>query len=192
MTSFGGVAMSATMKRKRPQKQPQEMKKPTHSRGLKTYFSRNSLDMRAPCTDAADSPTSMRQLCWLVRNIGVWNSFLENVGLELRENRPGRLSLYTFARCDPSMNDYGSVCVTLLAELLATHRCIYFVHFGYAGKLFGMKSSVIQHLTPNSSIEQFHVDGQMMDRDEASTFIKGRVEGQASQRASVQRTAGSL
>ncbi|KAL3250648.1 hypothetical protein MRX96_055432 [Rhipicephalus microplus] len=67
------------------------MKKPTYSRGLKAYFRRHSLDMRAPCTDA-DSPTSMRQLCWLVRKIGVWNSFLENIGLELRENRPGRLS----------------------------------------------------------------------------------------------------
>ncbi|KAL3250647.1 hypothetical protein MRX96_055431 [Rhipicephalus microplus] len=170
-TTSSGVAMSATMKRKRPQKQPQEMKKPTYSRGLKAYFRRLSLDMRAPCTDA-DSPTSMRQLCWLVRKIGVWNSFLENIGLELRENRPGRLSLYTFARCDPSMNDYGSVCVTLLAELLATHRCIYFVHFGYAGKLFSMKMSVIQHLTPNSSIEQFHVDGEVMDSDEMYTFIR--------------------
>ncbi|KAH8030397.1 hypothetical protein HPB51_006829 [Rhipicephalus microplus] len=170
-TASGGVAMSVTLKRKRPQKQPQEMKKPTYSRGLKAYFRRHSLDMRAPCTDA-DSPTSMRQLCWLVRKIGVWNSFLENIGLELRENRPGRLSLYTFARCDPSMNDYGSVCVTLLAELLATHRCIYFVHFGYAGKLFSMKMSVIQHLTPNSSIEQFHVDGQAMDSDEMYTFIR--------------------
>ncbi|KAL3200360.1 hypothetical protein MRX96_013309 [Rhipicephalus microplus] len=96
----------------------------------------------------------------------------ENIGLELRENRPGRLSLYTFARCDPSMNDYGSVCVTLLAELLATHRCIYFVHFGYARKPFSMKMSVIQHLTPNSSIEQFHVDGQAMDSDEMYTFIR--------------------
>ncbi|XP_075531779.1 uncharacterized protein LOC142564607 [Dermacentor variabilis] len=174
-TARDGVTMSATMKRKRPQKQPQDMKKPTYTRGLKAYFRRYSLDMRAPCTDAAPdacSPIAMRELCWLVRNIGVWNSFLENIGMELRENRPGRLSLYTFARCDPSLNDYGSVCVTLLAELLATHRCIYFVHFGYSGRLFGMKASVIQRLLPNSSIEQFHVDGQTMDRDEAFTFLR--------------------
>ncbi|KAL3216295.1 hypothetical protein MRX96_006480 [Rhipicephalus microplus] len=89
-------------------------------RGLKAYFRRHSLDMRAPCTDA-DSPTSMRPFCWLVRNIGVWNSFLENIGLELRENRPGRLALDMFARCDPSMNDYDSVCITLLAETLKTN-----------------------------------------------------------------------
>ncbi|KAH8032737.1 hypothetical protein HPB51_001435 [Rhipicephalus microplus] len=170
-TASDGVAMSTALKRKRPQKQPQEMKMPTYSRDLKAYFRRHSLDMRAPCTDA-DSPTSMRQFCWLVRKIGLWNSFLENIGLELREKRPGRLSLYTFARCDPSMNHYGSVCVTLLAELLATHRCIYSVHFGYAGKLFSMKMSVIQHLTPNSSIEEFHVDGQAMDSDEMYTFIR--------------------
>ncbi|XP_075735971.1 uncharacterized protein LOC142776346 [Rhipicephalus microplus] len=170
-TASCGVPMAATLKQKRPQKQPQEMKKPTYSRDLKAYFRRHSLDMRAPCTDA-DSPTSMRQLCWLVREIAVWNSFLENIGLELLENRPGRLSLDTFARCDPSMIDYGPVCVTLLAQLLATHRCIYSVHFGYAGKLFSMKMSVIQHLTPNSSIEQFYVDGQAMDSDEIYTFIR--------------------
>ncbi|KAH6925010.1 hypothetical protein HPB50_027162 [Hyalomma asiaticum] len=174
-TACDGVAMSATAKRKRPQKQLQDMKKPTYTRGLKAYFRRYSLDMRAPCTDEAadpDSETCMRKLCWLVRNIGVWNGFLENVGMELRENRPGRLSLYTFARCDPSLNEYGSVCVTLLAELLAAHRCIYFVHVGYSGTLFSMKASLIQHLTPNSSIEQFHVDGQTMNRDEVFTFLK--------------------
>ncbi|KAL3216297.1 hypothetical protein MRX96_006482 [Rhipicephalus microplus] len=59
-TASGGVAMSATLKRKQPQKQPQEMKKPTYSRFLKAYFRRHSLDMRARWTDA-DSPTSMRQ-----------------------------------------------------------------------------------------------------------------------------------
>ncbi|KAH8001168.1 hypothetical protein HPB51_026321 [Rhipicephalus microplus] len=35
-----------------------------------------------------------------------------------------------------------------------------------------MKMSVIQHLTPNSSIEQFHVDGKAMDSDEMYTFIR--------------------
>ncbi|KAL3187575.1 hypothetical protein MRX96_025072 [Rhipicephalus microplus] len=35
-----------------------------------------------------------------------------------------------------------------------------------------MKMSVIQHLTPNSSIKQFHVDGQAMDSDEMYTFIR--------------------
>ncbi|KAL3216296.1 hypothetical protein MRX96_006481 [Rhipicephalus microplus] len=46
-----------------------------------------------------------------------------------------------------------------------------------------MKMSVIQHLTPNSSIEQFHVDGQAMDRRRDVYLHQGDVAGQAAHRA---------
>ncbi|KAH9369363.1 hypothetical protein HPB48_022454 [Haemaphysalis longicornis] len=158
-------------KRKRSEKQ-HEVKKPTHVRALKAYFSRHSLDMRSGCTAVASETAADRRTCWLVRRVDVWNSLLENIGIEIRESRPGRLSLFTFARCNPSDSDYATVCITLLAELLATHRCIYYVDLSYPGHLFNLRLKVLEHLTPNAAIDQFYVDGKLMMKEEASSRLK--------------------
>lgn len=168
---------SATGKRKRSETQ-HEVKKPTHVRALKAYFNRHSVEMRSACTAAASETASNGTPCWLVRRIGVWNGLLENIGLELRESRPGRLSLFTFARCNPSNSDYAAVCITLLGELLANHRCIYYVDLSYGGHLFALKKrSVLDHLIPNPAIEQFYVDGKLMVREEAYSLIKAMAKG---------------
>lgn len=159
---------------------------PTSVRSLKAYFRRFDLDVREPCTDTDFSetlagvvPPRRQHGCWLIRRVGVWNRFFENIGVELRQNRPGKLSVYTFApQCDPSLTDYGLVCATLLGELLAIHRCIYYVHCGYSGHLFALKPRMFDHLVPNAALEQFHLDGQMMTRDEAYGLIRAMVRGQ--------------
>ncbi|XP_077551113.1 uncharacterized protein LOC144164482 [Haemaphysalis longicornis] len=163
--------MPATAKRKRSEKQ-HEVKKPTHVRALKAYFSRHSLDMSSACTAVASETAADRKTCWLVRRFDVWNSLLENIGIDIRESRPGRLSLYTFARYNPSDSEYATVCITLLAELLATHRCIYYVDLSYPGHLFNLRLEVLERLTPNAAIDQFHVDGKLMMQEEAYGIIK--------------------
>uniref|UniRef100_A0A023G927 Ran gtpase-activating protein n=1 Tax=Amblyomma triste TaxID=251400 RepID=A0A023G927_AMBTT len=179
--------MSTTMKRKRPQKDQvdQEMRTPTNERSLKTYFRHFDLDVRKPCTHTNFSetvngagPSKRQHGCWLIRRVDIWNRFFENIGIELRQSQPGKLSVSTFApQSDPSLTDYGLVCATLLGELLAIHRCIYYVHCGYSGHLFALKRRMVDHLVPNAALEQFHLDGQMMARDEAYGLIRTMVRG---------------
>ncbi|KAK8757607.1 hypothetical protein V5799_004764 [Amblyomma americanum] len=178
--------MATSMKRKRAQKQADpEMRKPTTVRSLKTYFRRFDLDVRAPCTDTdfyvtidGVEPPPRQQGCWLIRRAGVWNRFFQTIGVELRQSRPGKLSVCTFApQCDPSITEHGLVCAALLGELLSIHRCIYYVHCGYSGHLFALRPRMFDHLIPNSAIEQFHLDGQMMTREEAYGLIKVIVRG---------------
>lgn len=168
--------MSTTPKRKRYEKQ-QEVRKPTNVRALKAYFKRHSVEMRARCTAVLSGTAAYRRNCWLVRHVDVWNSLLENIGIELRESRPGRLSLFTFARCNPSESAFAAVCITLLAELLATHRCIYYVDLSYGGQLFALRLNVIEHLTPNAAIDQFYVDGKAMVEEEALCLVKAIAKG---------------
>ncbi|XP_077521121.1 uncharacterized protein LOC144132522 [Amblyomma americanum] len=162
------------------------MSAPTSVRHLKTHFKRLGVDMRAPCTDAGFSdtlagvePPKRESSCWLINQVGIWNRFFQNVGVELNQNGPGKLSVRTFGSCcNPSFSDYGLVCATLLGELLAGHRCIYNVHLSYSGQMFGLKPGALANLIPNGAIEHFHVDGARMSSDEAHGLIRAMVRGQ--------------
>ncbi|XP_029824032.2 NLR family CARD domain-containing protein 3-like [Ixodes scapularis] len=171
--------MSTSAKRKRPPG-PQGLRKPTTVAQLRTYFRHHSLDLATPCSapgESARTTSNKASHCWVVENLKVWNSVLHSVGVELRENVPGSLTLRTFVNCNPSATSYHTVCAFLVARLINNHRCVQCVDLGYVGELFGGKSMVLSRLRPNAGIRQFVVSGRLICDAELNALVRAAFKG---------------
>lgn len=86
----------------------------------KSYFSGASINYRSRCTGSDE------RLCDVFKDLPVWNEFFWQVGLELRELAPAKLSLVevhcAFVPLD--MPEQKHQAATLLHRLLTLHRCV--------------------------------------------------------------------
>ncbi|KAH7943771.1 hypothetical protein HPB52_011413 [Rhipicephalus sanguineus] len=85
----------------------------------KSFFSGSSINFRTPCTSSECRP------CDIFRDITIWNEFFWQVGLELRELYPGKLSLVKMdGPCGPlDARRCKHEAATLLHRLLTYHHC---------------------------------------------------------------------
>ncbi|KAG0443723.1 hypothetical protein HPB47_014599 [Ixodes persulcatus] len=169
--------MSTSAKRKRSPA-PQGLRKPTTVAQLRTYFRHHSLDLATPCSAPGKSTrttSNKTSHCWVVENLKIWNSVLHSVGVELRENVPGSLTLRTFVICNPSATSYHTVCAFLVARLINNHRCVQCVDLEYVGDLFG--SVVLSRLRPNAGIRQIAVSGGLICDAELNALVRAAFKG---------------
>ncbi|CAN7983648.1 unnamed protein product [Ixodes hexagonus] len=174
--------MPQPRKRKRSAS-PQGSRKPKDVFRLKAYFEKHSLDLSAPCsaTSGSEASTStvrtLQKSCWVAENIGLWNSLLHPVGIELRENVAGKLTLQTFVRCNPNSTQYRVVSAFLVKRLLNDHHCVQRVDLSYAGELFGDKSQLVSQIRPNDGVQQITLDGRQVSKPELSKLVRVSLRG---------------
>ncbi|CAN7995158.1 unnamed protein product [Ixodes hexagonus] len=173
--------MPPPRKRKRSTSPPCTWK-PTDIFRLKAYFRKHSLDVTAPCTAARNALTTsaeraLQKRCWVVRNVSLWNGLLHPVGIELRENVSGKLTLQTFFKCNPSATGYRVVCAFLVKKLLNDHYCVQQVDLSYAGELFGDKSLLMTQVRPNAGLQQITLDGRQVSKLELSKLVRVVLRG---------------
>ncbi|KAM7288969.1 hypothetical protein ISCGN_029107 [Ixodes scapularis] len=146
-----------------------DSKIPTNITDLKSYFRERFLDVNTPCTNTRSFTSAAivgfrQERCWIAENLGIWNSLLHLIGIELLDNVAGRLTLRTFVNCNPSASEYRVVSVFLMKWLLNDHRCVQKVKLSYTGEVFDDESQLLSQVHRTAGIRIITLDGRRMNK----------------------------
>ncbi|KAG0416005.1 hypothetical protein HPB47_006820 [Ixodes persulcatus] len=160
----------------------QDSRRPTSIPDLESYFREQFLDVNDPCINThsfkfASIVGCRQERCWIAKNLGIWNSLLHPVGIELLENAAGKLTLRTFVNCSPSASEYRVVSVFLLKRLLNNHRCVQQVDLSYTGELFDDESQLLSQVHPTAGISQIALDGHRMNKPQLCQLFRVMLRG---------------
>lgn len=134
-------------------------------RSAKSYFTGASLDYRARCTSGDG------QMCNVFNDLSLWNEFFWQVGLELRELSPAKLSLVEMhgAYVPLEEPEHKHRAATLLHRLLTLHKCIVSVDLnGYIFK--GHHRLICDALRKSPSLRRLKLCLLTMDTNASQSF----------------------
>ncbi|KAL1442723.1 hypothetical protein MTO96_046273 [Rhipicephalus appendiculatus] len=122
-----------------------------------------------PCTSGKG------RLCHIFREISVWNEYFWQVGLELREQSPGRLSLVenheANARTYPSDRNMVDAVATLLHYLLTLHHCVNSVTTIDSSTFWDHKLLICDALCKSLSLTKLKLYALHSSRDIAAALL---------------------
>ncbi|EEC06320.1 leucine rich repeat and NACHT domain-containing protein, putative [Ixodes scapularis] len=160
--------------RKRKRSTNQDLRMPKSISSVKQYFMERFLDVNAPCTADHRSP---QKRCWITNHLSLWNSLLHPVGIRLREDILGKLTLETLAWCNPSTTEYRVVSAFLVKRLLNNHCCIQHVDLSYAGELFSDHRQQLSRVRLNAGLQQITLDGCQVSQPELCQLVRVILQG---------------